>query len=195
MMTGSRAAERHPRLNVYLAGPDVFLQNAKEVGEQKKEICARYGFEGVFPLDQAPEEGLQPREMAVAIFEICLTMMNACQLAIANMTPFRGVSMDVGTAVEIGYMCAQNKPVFGYTNVIDDYKARVQAAKRDCGFEVEDFGLVDNLMCEGVVQASGGEVVRNSVDAESRLTNLTGFEECVRRAFHVLGPNSPTASF
>ena len=38
-------------LRVYLAGPDVFLPNAAEIGRRKREICAQYGFEGVFPLD------------------------------------------------------------------------------------------------------------------------------------------------
>jgi hypothetical protein len=31
---------------VYLAGPEVFLLNAKEMGEQKKIPCKKYGFEG-----------------------------------------------------------------------------------------------------------------------------------------------------
>jgi len=184
-MTDTHMANRPTLLKVYLAGPDVFLRNAKDIGEQKKAGCTRYGFEGVFPLDQVPKAGLQPRETALAIFETCIAMMNSCQLAIANLTPFRGVSMDVGTAVEIGYMCAQRKPVFGYTNVIDDYKTRVQATENEGGLEVEDFGLVDNLMCEGVIQGSGGEVVRNTVAAGSRLTDLKGFEQCVRRAARI----------
>jgi nucleoside 2-deoxyribosyltransferase len=36
-------------IRIYLAGPEVFLKNAKEVGEQKKALCRKYGFEGMFP--------------------------------------------------------------------------------------------------------------------------------------------------
>ena len=103
-MTDPHIANRPTHLKVYLAGPHV-LRNAKD-REQKKAVCTRYGFEGGFPLDQAPKEGLHPRETALTIFEICIAMMDSCQLTIANFTPFRGVSMDVGAAVEIGYMCA-----------------------------------------------------------------------------------------
>jgi nucleoside 2-deoxyribosyltransferase len=35
-----------------------------------------------------------------------------------NCSPFRGVSLDAGTAYEIGYACALGKPVFGYSNVL-----------------------------------------------------------------------------
>jgi len=44
--------------------------------------------------------------------------------------------MDVGTAVEIGYMHAQGKPVFGYTNVAADYADRCD----DDGCDIEAFG-------------------------------------------------------
>ena len=34
------------KIKIYLAGPDVFLPNAKEIGKLKKELCEKYGFEG-----------------------------------------------------------------------------------------------------------------------------------------------------
>jgi nucleoside 2-deoxyribosyltransferase len=170
------------RTKVYLAGPDVFLPDAQERGNQKKALCAQYGFQGVFPLDAGPVGAEAARDAAFAVFEICVAMMHDCQLAIANLTPFRGVSMDVGTAVEIGYMAAIGKPVFGYTNVIESYKDRVEAAGMALGWVVEDYGLFDNLMCEGVVRRSGGEVVRHQVEPADRLANVQGFEDCLRQA-------------
>ena len=60
--------------------------------------------------------------------------MRSCDLLIANCTPFRGVSMDVGTAFEIGFMRALGRPVFGYSNTPADYAARVHtAAERTAG--------------------------------------------------------------
>ncbi|MDF1764445.1 MAG: nucleoside 2-deoxyribosyltransferase, partial [Oleibacter sp.] len=32
---------------IYLAGPEVFLPDATLVGEQKKQLCRQYGFEGL----------------------------------------------------------------------------------------------------------------------------------------------------
>ena len=37
---------------VYLAGPEVFLSNAREVGARKRAICERHGLVGVFPGDE-----------------------------------------------------------------------------------------------------------------------------------------------
>ena len=34
---------------VYLAGPEVFLTNAREIGARKRVICERHGLVGVFP--------------------------------------------------------------------------------------------------------------------------------------------------
>ena len=39
-------------LKIYLAGPDVFLADARRVGRRKQELCREYGFEGLFPLDK-----------------------------------------------------------------------------------------------------------------------------------------------
>lgn len=38
---------------LYLAGPDVFRPNAAARGEALKTRCSEFGFEGLFPLDQA----------------------------------------------------------------------------------------------------------------------------------------------
>ena len=42
--------------------------------------------------------------------------MRSCDAAVANLTPFRGVSADAGTAFEVGFMRALGRPVLGYTN-------------------------------------------------------------------------------
>lgn len=86
--------------------------------------------------------------------------------------------MDVGTAVEMGFMYARGRPVFGYTNISSDYAARVQ----DDGMAVEAFSFVDNLMCEGVVRRSGGRVVRGSVSSGDLMGDLQAFERCIVQA-------------
>jgi nucleoside 2-deoxyribosyltransferase len=164
----------------YLAGPEVFLPDAVALGEAKKAFCAEHGLEGVYPLD--PVDGRAPDYDGVALFEHCVAHLDRCDLVIANLTPFRGPSMDVGTAVEIGYALGAGRPVYGYTNVTADYRDRVDP---EPGWLVEDFGFVDNLMCEGTVRRRGGEPVRTPVgatDSAAVLSDLTGFRVAVARA-------------
>ena len=188
-MIGSEGAgEDLPR--AYLAGPEVFLPRpvALSVGQAKKDLCLRYGFTGVFPLDDAPDlNGLSPGEIGLAIFDHSIALLDSSQVAVANLTPFRGVSMDVGTAVEMGYMFGLGRPVFGYTNDADDYKVRVASLGGGGeGNDVEDFGFVDNLMCEGPPRRSGVPVVRQTSSKEHAMTDLRAFEECLAQAAKVI---------
>ena len=172
-------------MRVYLAGPDVFFPDALEIGEAKKRICAQYGFEGIYPLDAHFDVLFNldsPVDMGHATFDLMVELMDSCDLVIANLTPFRGPSTDIGTAVEIGYLYGCGKPVFGYTNVVKDYAERVEPD----GFFVESFGLVDNLMVEGPVCRSGTVVVRVNVPPDRIYTSLEGFTGCVRQAAEVL---------
>ena len=40
---------------IYLAGPEVFLPDAEQIGDAKKKLCMAYGYEGIFPLDNVLE--------------------------------------------------------------------------------------------------------------------------------------------
>jgi nucleoside 2-deoxyribosyltransferase len=112
-------------LRVYLAGPEVFLQNAKEIGEQKKVLCREYRFEGVFPLDNEVEtRGKSPRERGLCISATNEALIKSCHVVIANLTPFRSPSCDVGTAYEIGFAYALGKKIFAYTNVTESFTQR-----------------------------------------------------------------------
>ena len=182
---------------IYLAGPDVFLEDAKAIAEQKRAICARHGFEGRFPLDGDLDlKGLSKREAGFAIFRANRQMMDDCDLVIANMTPFRGPSMDVGTAFEIGYMAGRGKPVLGYTNVTALFADRTRAflgpdlthrpsdgQPADANhMAIEDFDQVDNLMLESAIVEAGFDVVRTAVPADRLYRDLQGFEACVEQA-------------
>ena len=43
---------------------------------------------------------------------------------IANLTPFRGPSADVGTVYEVGFMRALGRPVFGYATTAEPFTRR-----------------------------------------------------------------------
>lgn len=134
---------------IYLAGPEVFLSNATEILEQKKNICKQYGFEGLSPLDCEASEWNTIAKGNIALID-------EADFCIANLTPFRGPSADAGTLIEVGVCFGKNIPVYGFTLVNLSYKDKVERDKHivvsegkdDQGRFVEDFGLTDNLMLE-----------------------------------------------
>ena len=142
-------AQPTKRPRVYLAGPDVFVANAKEIGESLKKVCAEAGLEGVFPLDAPIPPGLTPRGRAHTIFEENKILIRSCQGVLANLTPFRGPSVDVGTAWEVGFAHVLGLECVGYAGVRmgsgDAMATYVSRVKPD-GYLIEDFGLTDNLM-------------------------------------------------
>jgi nucleoside 2-deoxyribosyltransferase len=177
-------------LTVYLAGPEVFLPDAIEIGRQKKRLCARYGFEGLYPLDN--EISASPGERVdQLIYQANKAMMERADFGICNLTPFRGPSADAGTVFELGLMVALRKRVFAYTNDAADYALRVARTLRDghrdrqrdpSDMMIEDFGNFDNLMLEWAVRESCGHpIARHSADADPH-RDLAGFEACLRLA-------------
>ena len=179
---------------IYLAGPEVFLVNAYEIGRRKQTICRRHGHDGWFPLD-AELSQTDGDELSRRIYEANIAGLQAADALIANLTPFRGVSADVGTVYELGYARALGKPVFGYTNVATDLRKRVDATFGSGGLDtetgrplagdglvVEDFGLADNLMIAEGLRSQDRLMVLHDRSAATMWDNLDAFEECVRQA-------------
>lgn len=173
-------------MKVYLAGPDVFLPDPLKVGKAKQDICQKYGLIGLFPFDPALDlANLTPFEAGIAIYCSNIALMNDCDLMIANMTPFRGVSLDVGTAFEIGYMAGIGKPIFAYSNDGRLYCDRVPASQPgwdEQGQSIESFAMHDNLMLEGAIYTSGGTFRCQQIDSAVYYTDLQIFERIVEIA-------------
>ena len=181
---------------IYLAGPEVFLPNPGSVAEAKRKLCESHGFTGVSPLDNEIDlSRLSKREAALRISTANEETIRGCQLLIANLTPFRGPSADVGTAYEMGFARALGLPVFGYTNCggsllermrrQPDNRVSVLASGRvedSYHMAIEDFDLSDNLMLECAILGSGSKVIVSPTSVERRYTDLAGFEACLRRA-------------
>ena len=183
-----------PPKRIYLAGPEVFLRNAREIGEQKKARCKEHGFEGVFPLDNEVEvNGKSAREIGLCISGVNEDLIKTCDIVIANLTPFRGPSADVGTAYEIGFAHALGKLVFAYTNVSAPFTERTVEALggkvsrgsdgklRDTqGMFIEEVELTDNLMLDGCIHASTKGLVVEDAPTGELFTYLGGFEKCLK---------------
>jgi len=145
---------------IYIAGPEVFLPNAIEIGQLLKEICLRYGFEGHFPLDNVIS-GSSPFQIALKIQEANRTMIRDCDILIANLSPFRGPEPDSGTVWEVGYAQGLHKKVIAYSTDRRSLKERTQAMLQLShhsidkeGFQIEDFGLSHNLMFANSIVAT-----------------------------------------
>jgi nucleoside 2-deoxyribosyltransferase len=174
-------------MRVYLAGPDVFLPDAAARAAALKAVCDRHGLHGVSPLDALADEpaawsGLPE---ALRIARRNEAHIRTCQALVANLTPFRGPSADVGTVLEVGFARALGLPVWAWSNDPRPFAERTRAFLgtadgRDAeGLLVEDFALHDNLMIEGAVLASGGTLVLGDVPAPARWRDLGAFTRCV----------------
>jgi nucleoside 2-deoxyribosyltransferase len=188
------------RLKAYLAGPEVFLPDAVAIGQRKKELCDRYGFEGLYPFDNEVSPDSSGTRIDLLIYRANVTMMHEADFGILNLTSFRGPSADVGTVFELGMLAGLAKPVFAHTNDDEDFLARVkrtEAAQYDpvakawrdsAGMTIENFGNVDNLMIDATLVQQGRSIVRRARTGEARFRDLTGFEECLRLAAATLSP-------
>jgi nucleoside 2-deoxyribosyltransferase len=178
-------------MKIYLAGPDVFLPDAIEIGRRKAAICARHGLIGLYPLDNAVD--LTASDASLTIFKGNEAMMDAADAIIANLTPFRGPSADAGTVYELGYMAGRAKLCFAYSNDPTVYADRVARSfdvtkseaghlvDRD-GLTVEDFGLPDNLMMIHTRDLHGARLVTPRRQPADIWHDLTSFEACVALA-------------
>jgi nucleoside 2-deoxyribosyltransferase len=175
---------------IYLAGPDVFLPDAIDIGQRKIELCRRYGLTGLYPLDNQID--LAASDVSLQIFRVNQAMMDSADAIMANLTPFRGPGADPGTVYELGYMAGREKPCFGYTNDASLYADRVAAfievhqQRGDLidadGLVVENFGLADNLMMIHALDLCGGALVTPPTQPDDVWHDLATFEVCLRLA-------------
>jgi nucleoside 2-deoxyribosyltransferase len=161
-------------MKLYLAGPDIFFPDARDIGARKKALCHAYGFQGLYPLDAALPVRPTGPETAMAIYRIDTAMMDQATAIVANLTPFRGPSADPGTVFELAWMLARGKPAFGYS---DDPRPLATRTPAD-GNTIEDFGLAENLMIDCALRDAGTPIVT----PEPGQAALSCFERCLAAA-------------
>ena len=143
------------RVTLYLAGPDVFEPDPVAIGEQLKSIARQYGFDPLFPFDNAiPKDDPNP---SLTIFRANAAMIQAADIVVANLNPFRGAESDSGTVWEVGYALGLGKRAVGYIASEESMVKRVLGLEgREIptigpyldkqGRSIEDFGHSLNLM-------------------------------------------------
>lgn len=113
------------------------------------------------------------------IYRANIDLMNRAYAVAANMVRFRGPSMDVGTAFEMGYMLGLGKPVFAYYDAapfygreeapgkyVDRVRVHCPVSEHDPrvdadGLTVDDFGMADNLMMIGALESGAGAIAES----------------------------------
>lgn len=194
-------------MKLYLAGPEVFLDDAREIGRRKRALCAGYGFTGLYPLDGEPTLDAAGGPDSGEIFQANLDLIRAADAVLANLTPFRGISADPGTAFEVGFAFALGKPVAAYSNLPGELRHRAHAFIGPAeaadgaapatlladGLHVEDFGHFDNLMLAEALIASRLPVIQAAEPAGDPFRDLDLFEQALAaladaRAAGQIGP-------
>lgn len=153
--------------SIYLAGFDVFRPDAREWGDTLKDLCSKYGFKGLYPLDNEAPRSLAGPELALWIYRANIGLIQQADMVAANVNAFRGAEPDSGTIFEVGYATALGKSVWVYTDDARPLVKQVAAIRAPGspvytdtqGYTVEDFGLNLNLML-----ACSAQVVIGSIE-------------------------------
>lgn len=107
---------------IYLAGCDVFSNEAQRIFDNHKKLCDKYGFIGISPFDVS--NGFTGKKFSQEhsryIFGHNVGIIRDCDFVVANIMPFRGACIDDGTAMEIGLAFGLEKTIYGYTPFAND---------------------------------------------------------------------------
>ncbi len=151
---------------IYIAGPDVFETDSIEIGKRLVQMCKKYGYEGLYPLDNVVDFSQNKHKTAQDIFDANIVMIQKADIIIANLNPFRGKEPDSGTVFECGYAYGLEKEVYGYMsrtcNYIETFKQDEKFVKDGyfCDKKerlIEDFDYPLNLMLACSVKIIEGD--------------------------------------
>lgn len=138
---------------IYIAGPDVFERDSIAIGQYYVSLCKKYGYEGLYPLDNVVDFSQEKREVAQDIYEANVAMIDSADIVVANLSSFRGKEADSGTVWECGYAFAKGKKVYAYLDREGSYKEQFTTQKKEGelffdvdGKMIEDFDYPLNLM-------------------------------------------------
>jgi nucleoside 2-deoxyribosyltransferase len=176
-------------VSVYLAGPDIFREDAVEYAEQQKQYCRDNGLAPQHPFDNNIEIKELGPEYRGEIYAADIKQMISCDAIIANVNSFRGVEPDGGTAFEVGWFAGFNaalrvlkavypqKRIYCFCDDALEYKERtlkagyISAMDQDIdkdGMAISIFDMNVNLMLQVSAEEEGAFL-------------MNGFEDCVQR--------------
>jgi nucleoside 2-deoxyribosyltransferase len=170
---------------VYLACSDRYDQSAEELYAVRKEICSRYGFEVITPLDEASGNlsaaSDDPYAKAYQTFDRWQQHVRSCDIILADLNDFHGMEPNSDVAFECGMAWQLGKKCFGYMDDTTVMRKRIPHYGGDknykdiCGYEVENFNYPVNLMFASSMPVLEGDFeaivkrVSELLDAKNRL--------------------------
>jgi len=125
---------------IYIAGPDVFEKDSIQLGQELVALCSKYGYKGLYPLDNVVNFAQAKHQIAQDIFFANKKMIEEDDIVIANLNAFRGKEPDSGTVWECGFAYGLGKKVYGYMQNRVSYIERF--SEREKKFDGNDF--IDN---------------------------------------------------
>jgi nucleoside 2-deoxyribosyltransferase len=146
---------------VFLSGPDRWAPDAEVLTARKRALVEGAGLEALTGRPDLGAEEDRSEMTARAIYADDLSRLRRADAVIANLTPWRGVGCEPGTAFETGFAAALGKPVFAYLNVLTEEEAELRARvdilfgaqmgedglwRDPDGAAIEDFGLPESFM-------------------------------------------------
>ena len=160
---------------IYLAGPDLFCDDAAQRYAALQALCAQRGMIGLSPADGSPEvmsatrrASLDPRQVGAMIAEHNMQLLASAHGVLANFMPFRGSEPDSGTVWEAAHANAARQPVVGYSAnpLLHADRVRAECGAHGCndpvygaierdgryGMMIEDYGMPLNLMISARIE-------------------------------------------
>lgn len=180
------------KFKIYIAGTHVFLPKAQKFLHDNlvEGLANRYGFEALIPKDgDVRAIPGQEHRLPLDIYLKNIEAMKSCDAIVANITPFRGVSMDAGTAFEVGYCRALDKTVALWSErskstylerVVDYFETHYldRLGRRGDGMTIEDFSLTENLMIVPHREVKVYQNVTSAIMHVLMLHDITESERC-----------------
>lgn len=173
-------------MKIYLAGPEVFHPKADIIFAQKCALAKEHGFIPITPFDadvNHVQGNFTPQVLGQMIYLENMKLIELSDAVVANITPFRGYHMDVGTAFEIGVAQALGKKISCYTQDKDTLIKRVPSGrhkgKDGQDFTVENFDMHENLMIEGALLSQGRSMIVCDTPYQDRIMSMDGFVEAL----------------
>lgn len=128
--------------SIYIAGPAVFNADFGNAYYDKvRDVMKPHGITPLIPTDNKME-----KPTSLLIREKNVEMIKKCHAIIADLSPFRSLEPDCGTAFEVGYAAALGKILLTFTSDKRPMINKYNGEKDKDGRHVEDFGLPFNLM-------------------------------------------------
>lgn len=141
---------------IYLSGFERYDADGEEVFARMKEICDKYGFDAVSPMDAAPGVHEKPTDnpyiWAAYKFDNWQQHVRNCDIIVANLNDYRGYEINNDVGFECGMAFQLGKKMYGYMDSADKLINRIPHLGADkefrdqTGSNVENFDYPANLM-------------------------------------------------